>query len=249
MNIKRQLAQLGLKENELSVFLAILDLGNSAIGDIEKTTGLHKQIIYNAATQLQKRDLVTIFEVKGKKQFAIGNLAILEEEAKQQLKSAQELVPILTEKNTQKKIQDKTRIYEGVTSVRQYYVESIRQMPKNSVIHILGANSQRFFKVMDQHSISYRRYEEIRKSRKIKTALLLSGNRKHEMEMNKNRLFLELRLLKSMIQGPMDIMIWNNHVGILFYGTEPYVLDIMGNEIVKGFGEYFNILWKQGRIK
>ena len=53
MTLEQELAQLGLKENEIKVYIAALELGEPAVGDIERQTALHKQLIYNAASSLQ----------------------------------------------------------------------------------------------------------------------------------------------------------------------------------------------------
>ena len=57
MTLTEKLIGLGLKENEVSVYLATLELGESRVGEIEKKTGLHKQLIYNAAENLQSSAL------------------------------------------------------------------------------------------------------------------------------------------------------------------------------------------------
>lgn len=247
MTIEQELAQLGLKENQIKVYIATLELGEPAVGDIEKQTGLHKQLIYNAASSLQEKGLISIHEIRGRKRFSVSNPAALEEHARARLKKAQELVPHLFDRANKKRAADKVRTYRDVKGVQQYYLESIRRQPEKSGVFILGVNSERYFEIFVKDGVAYELFENSRIERKIKFNLLLFGAEKKEIELNKERPNIDLRLLQEAVQGPMDIMIWHDHVGMLFYGDEPYVLDIVGQQTAEGFREYFQVLWRQGK--
>ena len=95
MTLQEKLANLGLKKNEIKVFLAVLEVGEPAVGQVQKETGLHKQLIYHAAESLAAKGLLSIFEVRGRKRFSVPNPSIIEEQARQRLASTQELVPEL----------------------------------------------------------------------------------------------------------------------------------------------------------
>ncbi|HBE89988.1 MAG: hypothetical protein A3E37_02020 [Candidatus Andersenbacteria bacterium RIFCSPHIGHO2_12_FULL_46_9] len=247
MTLEQELAQLGLKENEIKVYIAALELGEPAVGDIERQTALHKQLIYNAASSLQEKGLISIHEIRGRKRFSVSNPAALEEHARARLEKAQELVPHLFDRANKKRSADKVRTYRDVKGVQQYYLESIRRQPEKSEVYILGVNSERYFEIFVKDSMAYERFENSRIERNIKLNLLLFGAEEKEIELNKNRFTIDLRLLQEAVQGPMDIMIWHDHVGMLFYGAEPYVLDIMGQQTADGFRQYFKVLWKQGK--
>jgi sugar-specific transcriptional regulator TrmB len=245
MTLEKDLYQLGLKENEVKVFLAIIKLGEPTVGEIQKETGLHKQLIYNAAEELNKDNLINIFEVRRRKRFSAPNPSALEEKAKQQLQTAHQLVPRLLEISNQKRSVDDIRVYRGNRGVQHYYLSVIYSQPEETTVDILGVNSERYFKIFDKNEFAYKSFEETRISKKVKLNLLLFGNQKKELELNKNRSFVEIRLLEDLLQAPNDIMIWNDRVGMLFYGDEPYVLDLAGTETVNGFRAYFEAFWNK----
>ncbi|OGY37328.1 MAG: hypothetical protein A3E36_02630 [Candidatus Andersenbacteria bacterium RIFCSPHIGHO2_12_FULL_45_11b] len=245
MTLEQELAQLGLKEHEVQVYLAILELGEPSVGDIEKQINLHKQLIYNAASSLQEKSLISIHEIRGRKRFSVSNPAALEENAHARLRKAQELVPLLFDRANKKREADKVRTYRNTKGVQQYYLDSIRKQAEKSEVSILGVNSERYFEIFAKDSISYERFEHTRLERRIALHLLLFGSEEKEIDLNKGRSHLDLRLFEETIQGPMDIMIWHDHVGMLFYGEEPYILDIIGQQTVVGFKNYFAIMWKQ----
>lgn len=248
MTLEQELAQLGLKENEIQVYIATLELGECSVGNIEKQTGLHKQLIYNAASSLQDKGLMSIHEIRGRKKFNISDPGALEEHARARLKKAQALVPQLFDRANKKKASDKVRTYRNKKGVQQYYLESIRRQPEQSKVFILGVNSERYFKIFEKDGIPYERFENYRIERQVGLDILLFSAKETEIDLNKNRPHIDLRLLEGGVQGPMDIIIWHDHVGMLFYGDEPYVLDIVGQQTVEGYREYFNVLWKQGKM-
>lgn len=246
MTLETELAALGLKKNEVSVYLAVLKLGEATVGQVEKETGLHKQLIYNAAKSLWQGELLNVYEVRGRKRFRVVDPGALADKARSRLEKAQALVPQLLEVAGAKKPADKIRIYRGKRGVQQYYLETMRLLPAGSTARILGVNSGRFFEIFDQHDVPYQHLEKLRIEKKIAWHLLLFGPKQEEIRLNKTRQFIALRLMTEAVQSPIDIMIWQESVGLLFYAEEPYVLDITGQATVSGFAEYFGVLWKQG---
>ncbi|EKD86204.1 MAG: Transcriptional regulator TrmB [uncultured bacterium] len=247
MSFSEDLENLGLSENEARVYLAVLELGEPTIGKIEKTANLHRQIIYNAANNLETRGLLSIRELRGKKHFAIENPSALEDYAEIQLRKSRDLVAQLYERINLKRTMDITRMFQGRNAVHQYYINNIRKQPKGSIIYILGVNSERYFEIYNKAESPYQRFEYARDKRKIRLNLLLFGDKEKEIKLNSGRKLIELRILPKLNNGPMDIMIWHNQVGMLLYANDPYILDIIGKEAVEGFKEYFYVFWNLGR--
>lgn len=245
MTLEKDLLQLGLKGNAVKVYLAIIKLGEPTVGEIQKETGLHKQLIYNAAEELHKDGLINIYEIRRRKRFSVPNPSALEEKAKMQLQKAHGLVPRLLEISNQKRSVDDIRVYRGARGVQHYYLSVIYTQPENSEVNILGVNSERYFEIFDQDEFAFQSFEESRIAKKVKLKLLLFSDQKKELELNKNRPYIEMRLLEELIQAPNDIMIWHDRLGMLFYGEEPYVLDLAGIETVKGFRAYFEAFWNR----
>lgn len=248
MTLEQDLAQLGLKENEVKVYLAALEMGESTVGKIERHTNLHKQLIYNAADSLQDRGLLCINEVNGRKRFSVMDPTALEEQAKARVAKARQITPRLFELANQQRSTDKVRVFRDLKSIQQYYLESTRNQPASSEVFILGVSSRRFFEIFDQQSFAYQRLEQLRTSRHINWNIILFAGKEEEATLNKRRSLVQIKLISEAVQAPIDMMIWHNHVGLLFYGAEPYVLDISGQETAKGFKEYFQVLWNKSEV-
>ncbi len=247
MTLEQELQQLGLKENEVKVYLAVLSLGEPTVGDIERQIGMHKQLVYNAAERLQNEGLLSIHEIRGRKRFSVPNPAALEDRARASLQKTEKLVPQLMALANIKRAADDIRIYRGIKGVQHYYLETIKQQQTASEVLVLGVNSERYFEIFQPQESAFQTFEQTRTEQKITMKLLLFGKPDQESTLNAKRPHLELRLLSDIVQAPNDIMIWHNRVGMLFYGTEPYVLDLAGENTVEGFRQYFQVLWKQGK--
>jgi sugar-specific transcriptional regulator TrmB len=242
MTIEDRLLSLGLKKNEVAVYMATLVLGEASVGNIAQKTGLHKQIIYNTAQALQHRALLTIREVRGRRRFRIDDPSAIERMFAEQLRVAQQLTPELYAESSTKRTKEKVRVYRGIDAIQNYYKDSIRKQPQGSHVRIVGMNSVRYFEIFPRDGIAFDLFERVRLDRKIHLDILLFGEHEQEMRLNKDRKYITLSIAQEQLRAPMDVMIWHDHVGMLFYGDEPYVLDVIGSETVEGFGEYFSVL-------
>jgi hypothetical protein len=247
MTIFEELMGFGLTENEAKVYMAVIELGEPAIGAIEKYASIHKQLIYNAAQKLQEKGLLSVHEIRGRKHFSIENPEAIEEYAAMRLEKAKTLVPLLYQHANQKRSSDTIRVFEGLNGIHQYYIDSIRKEPKSSSVSILGLNNKKYFEIFKQDGVPFIRFENTRRERKIYLNLVLFGTDKDNVISNKQRQFVNMRIFEDGVIGPMDIMIWHNHVGMLFYAATPYVLDILGKDAAQGFLEYFNVFWNRGK--
>lgn len=245
LTIPNQLEELGLSKNEAVVYLAVLELGEPTVGDIEKQTSLHKQLIYNAADNLQERGLMAVNFVRQRRHFSVTDPAALEKQARENVAKARSLVTELYAVANKKRVADQTRIYKGVKGIQQYYNQSIRHQPKDSTICILGVDSKRYFEIFNPQEYPYQSFEQARLERRVTMKLILFGAKEQEIELNRGRKYFDLRLLRDENQAPIDIVIWHDRVALLFYAANPYLLDIVGQSTVEGFKQYFHVLSKQ----
>lgn len=247
MTIFDELLGFGLTENEAKTYLAVLELGEPTVGALEKHARLHKQLIYNAAQKLEERGLLSVHTIRGRKHFSVESPETFEDYAMLRLNKAKSLVPLLHEHANAQRSSDTARIFTGVKGVQQYYIDAARKAPKGSTLSILGMNNARYFEIFPQDGLAYQRFENIRTERSLSLQLVVLGSSADDAVLNKKRKHIAIRQFEEGILGPMDIMIWHNHVGMLFYGAVPYVLDIVGGDATKGFSEYFKIFWEKGK--
>lgn len=240
------LMELGFKENDALIYMAALELGECSVGQLVKKTGLHKQLIYNAALNLQKEGYLNIAETEKQRVFIPLSPALIVEKEKSNLKKAENLAKQLKLIAGTIKPAENVRIFKDLAGIRQYYLEIIEKMQKNSILKIIGVNSQRYFEIFPAEGEAFRTFEEMRIGKRIKIELIIFGNKEAELKLNKGRRFLEIKLLTDQIHSPNDVVISSGRVGLLFFSNDPYLLDLPGEDVMEGFSEYFKFFWSRG---
>lgn len=242
MTIVEELIDLGFKPAHAQVYVALLDLGYAHIADIVDRTRLHKQIVYTAAEHLAQQKYVSISEEKSGRVFRPLSPRHLIRTHQEALRQAEQLAPRLEEKMLHVHSADNVLVHRGSEAIVAYYIAAMEAMRARGYVYIVGMDSGRYFAIMQQAASAYRRFETLRTEKRVELRLLLSGMKASEEEYNVGRPFVTLFTLPADFQSPHDIMVWQDRVGLLFYGANPYVLDIREPSAVEGFRAYCRVL-------
>lgn len=237
---------LGFKENDALIYLAALELGECTVGQLVKKTGLHKQIIYNAALSLQHKGFFNIGEANNQRIFIPLSPELIVLKEKDNLRRAEDLSLELKKIAGTVKPAENVRIFNGLAGIKQYYLEIVEKMPMGSVLRIIGISSKRYFEIFPPGSETFNAFEEMRIGKRIQIELIAFGKKDEEVLLNKGRRFLEIRWLKDEVWSPNDLVISSDRVGLLLFVQTPYLLDLPGKDIVQGFIEYFKFFWNRG---
>lgn len=118
-NLEKPLRNLGFNEKEAKVYLALLELGPSAVREISLKSGLKKPTTYVILDELRQRDAVLFLPGAKKKLYSAKDPDFLFNDAKQRLNQAFYDLPIL--KSLGKKGNRKAMVtyYEGVQGYEQ----------------------------------------------------------------------------------------------------------------------------------
>jgi len=137
----RDLQEIGLNEKEAKVYLATLELGQSAVQDIARQSGVNRATTYFIIEALMKMGLMSSFH-KGKKQYFVAadpdNLVNILEEEKQSIKkrenSLKKLLPQLQSINSkQRNKRPVVRYYENKDGIEAMQSEFCRD--NNAVVY------------------------------------------------------------------------------------------------------------------
>lgn len=249
LTIINQLLAIGLSKNQARLYAATLELGEVQIGAIERQTGLHKQLIYDAAEGLQREGLLAVSVVRGRKRFRAADPSLLEHRIEDRLIAVRGLLPALYKLASEQRVDDLVRTFEGELAIRQFYQQSIRLQPEKAPIMVIGVGGQNFFQIWDYESIAFRRFEEVRVRRSILLRMLFLVQDEQiipSVEGINGRELVETKFFKELPQAPIDMVVWATHVSLLLYGNKHHVIDIPGEQAVQGFRSYFEAMWRHG---
>src|SRR3989344_2139433 len=241
----QELISIGFSEKEARLYSALVELGETTIGPLEKKLRVHKQILYNLLKRLEQRGAVLVTNRNGRKHFNITDPDILRLHIESQKAIVESLVPkIYDDMGIQRQISE-IRIYDGVAAVQAFHLKMFKQCSRGAEIEILGAGGDAFLKIARQR-LFFERYENIRVSKKISHKLLMYENQRKVEPGYTQRRYVEAKYLPEEFTQPIATQIWPDRVAILLFDETPRIVEIKSAKIVEGFRHYFAMLWKMG---
>jgi sugar-specific transcriptional regulator TrmB len=219
------LQQIGLPRNETKIYLTLLELGSTSVGQITKSSGIHRRNVYDSLERLIKKGLVT-YVIKDKiKYFEAVNPSFLSN-------------PLQIKKNSNTN-ENIAVVYEGINGVKSIFEDILNSKKENLV---LGAHKP---------SQSIKNYLERFHKKRIKVGIkekLLFFNKsdmKRARSLSKLRL-TKVRFLPNNSGSKVAINIYGNKVAMLMR-SEPEGFIIKNEFVAENFREYFKLLWKNSK--
>jgi len=242
-DLKNKLEQLNLSPNEASIYLSLLKIGQTSAGKIISDTRLHRSVVYDALEKLIDRKLIFKFDKKKIAYFQATSPEQILKDIKKQEILAKTILPEL------KKLIDtnlpEIKIYEGLESWRQFWLESAEKLPVGSTDYVAGSIGERWQKMMGKQ---VQKFLDIRLKRKIKWKMVIFDRDDLELELLKKYPKLhEYRLIEKNISKQGNFNIFNNDTLILHSATEPIIIEIKNAALVKVFRDLFDVLWDFGK--
>ena len=140
----KELQKLGFTKNLATVYTTLFDLGEAKAGNIVRSTGLHRNLVYLALEELEEKKLVSKSQTSGVARFKVLDPVRLLGEVEEKKKLAEDIIDELKSKH---KIQSQEIvIYEGISEIRKKYKELYSTITENDFWYILGLSSK-FFEI------------------------------------------------------------------------------------------------------
>jgi len=230
------LQQLGLEEQEVKTYLALLDLGESTATKLAERTGLGRVHMYQIVNKLIERGIASYIVKNNVKYFSASDPEILLKDIQQKEQDFQKILPEL--KARQKKLiqETKVEIYRGRDGINTLFKMILRD--KKSYFILGGAQEAcSIFKL--ENTIFVKRAEKLNLLGKI------LARKKDQFFISKNE---DYRFIPEHLISSTTQMMWENKTAI-FVWSEPYYAVLIDNEeITKSNLATFNYLWKTAEI-
>lgn len=239
--LEKQLEELGLRKNEIKVYLSLFDLGQCRAGQIIDYTNLHRNLVYTALEELVEKNLVIKME-KGKvAMFEINDPVVLQELVENKLEIAKDAALDL-QSRLQSKPRD-VRVYEGNEGVVVTREKVIREIQPGEKYYVMGvsystSNSElkKFFPKLNKKIID--KGGDIR--------VLVAGNESADIVSDRGlTLQKNARYLPFGVDSPMWMTLFRDVMNISIVGHEPITFSIKSQETADGFRKYFEYFWEQ----
>ncbi len=225
------LQKLGLEEQEVKTYLALLDLGEATATKLAERTGLGRVHTYQILNRLIEKGLASYIIKNNVKYFSAADPETLLKDIQEKEQNLKKILPEL--KARQKRIvpETKVEIYRGREGINTILKMIIRE---EKHYHIIGGAEEACSIFKLENTIFVRRAEMLKLSGKI----LARKQDKFFIGRNEVYKFIPEHLISS-----TTMILWNNKTAILVWSEPYYAILIENEEITKSNLATFNYLW------
>lgn len=241
--MEKQLEELGLTKNEITIYLFLLKKGTITTGPIIKETGIANSRVYESLNSLIRKGLVSYNIQKDSKYFNAEDPKKLLENEEERRKKVESLIPALLKMKNKDEISATSAIYEGYEGFKTAFKKIIDDCPKDEEIYILGFSEQQYATESLRTFLSNMNLKSAKKRHKLKVILDQSAKDTQGKERAKEK-FTEVRYMPKGYISPAAIDIFGDYVYFFVWEEKPYVFVIKNKHIADSFKVYFEFLWK-----
>jgi len=228
---------IGLSKGEISVYLSLLKLGETKVGNIIEKSGMASSAVHNSINTLIEKGLVAYIK-KGKIKFyqAVPPKQIasfIEDKKKDFLK----ILPQLEEQHKKSKEKQDAEIFEGtkgIISMLNLLIENTKRRDKYLFFAVnvkeMNKEIQEFFEMYDA-------------KRKAK-GLIVNGLAPKDLK----KLFIKRKILKMKYVNfpiPSNISVCRDRIAFFSWEEKPVGYLIKSKQISEMYKEFFNKIWKK----
>jgi|TARA_B100001971_G_scaffold138142_1_gene127632 sugar-specific transcriptional regulator TrmB len=239
--MKEELKQLGLTDNEATVYLALLGLGSINAGKIIKKTKLHRNIVYDNLDKLIEKGLVSFVKIRNIKHFETTDSREIKEYIERQRrelidreKIVNKILPEIRKRRRKNKGESDATIYKGKKGLKTIMDE---MAGSKTEILILGSG----WRMKENMETYYEQWHLKAKKNKVKVRILLPINKRGRVLSP-----LKVKYLPSNNVIVSTICIYENKVLNIIWEDELGIL-IISDKASQSYKEYFETLWKISR--
>lgn len=241
------LKNLGLTENEITIYLFLLKKGDSTTGPIIKETKIANSRVYESLNSLISQGFVAYNTQKDGKHFQASDPKVLLEKQKEIQEKIKSILPQLSSIKNKKEDETTIAIYEGIEGFKTAYKKMIEDCPRGETIYITGFPEP--VKGLEQLRtfLSNINLKSAQKKHKLKILLERSAKKTLGEDREKEKIS-EVRYMPKGYISPAAIDILKDYVYISLWEDKPYVFMIKNKKIADTFKSHHNFLWKLAKL-
>ncbi|MBI2632662.1 hypothetical protein HYW75_06675 [Candidatus Pacearchaeota archaeon] len=235
--IEETLRNIGLSRNEIKIYLALLELGPSLMGQICGKTKIHRRNVYDSIEMLKDKGFISSTIINNRNKFeAIDPNRIIDilDEKKINFQKIMDNFPKQSKGSA-------VRVYTGQNGRKIIFEDKLKFKETQYVINA-HEPSQRSSNFIENYHLR-------RISKRIPLKMLfISPDVDFAKRITKYK-FVQAKILPDSFTSPIAINIYGNKVAFLLgSGTsEPISILIEDINLSKEFRAYFSMLWKMAR--
>ena len=225
------LQKLGLEEQEVKTYLALLDLGESTATKLAERTGIGRVHMYQIVNRLIEKGIASYIIKNNVKYFSASDPEIFIKDIQQKEQDLQKILPELQMRQKKLTQETKVEIYrgrEGINTILKMIIKDEKPY------YILGGTQEACSIFKLENTIFVKRAEKLKLSGKI----LARNNDNFFIGKNEDYRFVPEQLISSTTQ-----MLWEGKIAIFVWSEPYYAILIVNKDIMNSNLATFNYLW------
>ena len=175
-----ELKELGLTDNEIKVYLILLEHGVLNPTKLAEKTGLHRSYIYDTLERLLDKGIINTVLVNNKKNYQPVDPKALREIFELKLRQLDTILPQLSGLFKSTKEETRIELHRGKRVYRTLIKDLLANIKKNEVVYLLGVDENILETV---EPIYLKQYFNIIKDKNIKEKIIIArGGKKLDEE-------------------------------------------------------------------
>jgi sugar-specific transcriptional regulator TrmB len=241
----RDLESFGVSGHAGEVYLALLSEKEAGITLLERKTGLHRQLIYNALHGLEEKGLAKYSIFNGRKRFSAQPARRLQTLVDEKQKLALGLIGKLSALALPGQKQE-FEVFQGEAAFVAHEMQSLLDAEEGETLSVLASNWERFYAIMH---FKMEAYEKLRTAKKIQLRVIGLESQLAAMRVAKTkRPLFDYRVVPGLKNGLMDTSIWKRSLSFNFFGEPPIIFELKNEEVARSQQTFFDSLWDMGYI-
>jgi len=243
--LKDDLIEIGLTQNEATVYLALTETGPSTTGPVIKRSGMYRVIVYDTLDKLAQKGLVNHSFKNKRKVFAAeppqrivemlkGKEAIARSAAEKLRGMAR---PAITETGA--------RVYEGWQGIRAAQESYFTEMKQGAGGEYLMVGASRsLHKKLDAF---FNDFHERRSKMRIPAKLLFNENNRTFGKLKKAHKPVQVRFMPKGTITPSWMSTYNDLTLIGVAEETPMAIMVKNKSVAESYRQYFYFMWESGK--
>ncbi|MDD5337491.1 MAG: helix-turn-helix domain-containing protein [Candidatus ainarchaeum sp.] len=242
------LEEIGLTKGEISVYMALLELGPTKIGALAQRAGVSSSKVYKILGRLQKKGLAGYVVREGVKYFSAQPprriLDYIDEKEKKLDENRARVKEMLPELEEQQKL-EKTgaTVYEGFRAVTNIFRTMLDELEPGESYCVIGAT---YGQAGPELRRFFYKFHQLRASKGVVVKMLANLNTKGNL-VKTTQSKAEIRFLPQYFASHSQTNVWRGKVAIFMFTRNPTAVVIENGEAAASFLSHFRALWKIAR--
>jgi sugar-specific transcriptional regulator TrmB len=243
---EKLLEDIGFTKGEVSVYLALLELGETTTGAIIKSSGITGSKVYEILDRLTKKGLVSHIVRERTKYFQAGPpqrlldyIETKEKEISDNKRQIESIIPNLEELRKSKENEQSSQLFEGYEGVKTVFNMVLDSLEPGEEYYAFSLAEE----LRDKNVILFlKSYHRKRIKKGIRMKLIANIDDRDLFKWLSRLKGLEVRYLKNPV--PLGVFIFKDYIATITFREKPTAFLIKSKQISESYRQFSKYLWK-----